>query len=115
MKLMVAAGLISRLAEFLRSSGPRCLQFGAAWALTNVLAESSEQTRAVVEGGAVQLLDELLSSPHVNVCKHAVFALGNIAGETLPSGAKKVAGRPWGMLWESFGWYCGLNTLSISA
>ncbi|XP_045686037.1 importin subunit alpha-8-like [Phyllostomus hastatus] len=80
-KLMVKVGLIPRLVAFLRSSRAPCLQFEAAWALTSISAESSEQTHAVVEGGAVQALVELLSSPHMNVCKHAVLALGNIAGD----------------------------------
>ncbi|XP_053519242.1 importin subunit alpha-8 [Artibeus jamaicensis] len=80
-KLMVKAGLIPRLVEFLGSSRPRCLQFEAAWALTNIAAGPSEQTRAVVEEGAVPPLVELLSSPDANVRMHAVWALGNIAGD----------------------------------
>ena len=43
-------------------------------------------TRAVVVGGAIQPLVELLSSPHMTVCEQAVWALGNIAGEALPTG-----------------------------
>ncbi|KAF6081602.1 karyopherin subunit alpha 7 [Phyllostomus discolor] len=80
-KLTVEAGLIPRLMAFLRSSHAPCLQFEAAWALTNISAESSEQTHTTVEGGAIQPLVELLSSPHMNVCKHAVLALGNTAGD----------------------------------
>ena len=31
--------------------------------------------------GAVPILIQLLSSPHVNVCEQAVWALGNITGD----------------------------------
>lgn len=85
LKLIVDAGLIPRLVELLKSSLHPRLQFEAAWALTNIASGASELTRAVVVGGAIQPLVELLSSPHMTVCEQAVWALGNIAGEALPT------------------------------
>ncbi|KAM5305494.1 LOW QUALITY PROTEIN: importin subunit alpha-8-like [Glossophaga mutica] len=80
LKLMVEAGFILRLVGFLRSSRHACLQFEAAWALTNITPWPSELT-AVMEEGAIQTLVELLSSLHVTVCEQAVWALGNRAGD----------------------------------
>ncbi|XP_069889657.1 importin subunit alpha-8 [Dipodomys merriami] len=81
LKVIVDAGLIPRLVEFLKHSLHPHLQLEAAWALTNVASGTTEQTRAVVEAGAVQSLVELLSSPHMTVCEQAAWALGNIAGD----------------------------------
>ncbi|KAI5938364.1 Importin subunit alpha-8 [Manis javanica] len=81
LKLIIEAGFIPRLVQFLKSSRHLCLQFEAAWVLTNTASGTGEQTRAVVEGGGVQPLMELLSSLHMTVCEQAVCALGNTAGD----------------------------------
>ncbi|EHB01648.1 Importin subunit alpha-8 [Heterocephalus glaber] len=81
LKVIVESRVIPRIVEFLKSSHHPCLQFEAAWALTNIASGTSAETQAVVKGGAIPPLAELLSSPNMTVCEQAVWALGNIAGD----------------------------------
>ncbi|EGG20149.1 hypothetical protein DFA_07269 [Cavenderia fasciculata] len=80
-KEVVKAGVIPRLIKFLEEKDRYALQFEAAWALTNIASGTSEQTRAVVEHGAIAAMVPLLKSPNSDVREQAVWALGNIAGD----------------------------------
>lgn len=63
--------------------GTRPAQFEALWALTNIASGTSEDTEAVVEGGAAGIAVNCLGLPTSAVREQATWLLGNISGDTV--------------------------------
>eukprot|EP01117_Protostelium_nocturnum_P003800 TRINITY_DN15063_c0_g1_i1.p1 TRINITY_DN15063_c0_g1~~TRINITY_DN15063_c0_g1_i1.p1 ORF type:complete len:528 (-),score=216.69 TRINITY_DN15063_c0_g1_i1:261-1844(-) len=79
---IIEAGLVPKLVELLGYFAQPKIQFEAAWALTNIASGSSDQTAIVISNGAVPKFISLLTCPDSDLAEQAVWALGNITGDS---------------------------------
>lgn len=79
--MMIGHGIVPLCVRFLQNYDNEMLQFEAAWALTNIVSGTSQQTHCVIEQNAVPHFVALLGSKAIRLAEQAVWALGNIAGD----------------------------------
>ncbi|ORX44656.1 ARM repeat-containing protein [Piromyces finnis] len=77
---VLALGINERFVELLKSPSP-ILQYETCWVITNIAAGTTEQTRTIIDAGAIPVLIELLRSENKEVRTQAAWSLGNIAGD----------------------------------
>ena len=78
---VIESGVLPELVSFLGNDDDHTLQFEAAWLLTNVASETSNQTRALVDAKAIPGFVHLLCSKNGDLREQSIWALGNIAGD----------------------------------
>jgi len=80
--------LLRRLCELLSQTfaiadAPVDVQLNLVWALSNFASGTSEQTQQVLQAGVLPLMEHIIvRSPHLRLCDQAIWAIGNIAGDS---------------------------------
>lgn len=77
---VLACGALPAFVQMLALDDKPKIQFEAAWALTNIA--STDETKAIVDAGAVPQFTRLLSCPSAEVREQCAWCLGNIAGDS---------------------------------
>ena len=84
MDAVINSGVVPVLVDFLKRDNHPKLQFEAAWALTNICSGTSDHVRCVMEANAIGSFIRLLNSPVEDIREQCSWALGNIAGDSIP-------------------------------
>eukprot|EP00128_Syssomonas_multiformis_P004893 Colp12_sorted_trinity150504_noHs@26743 len=80
---VLSSGVLQYLVCFLQYDDWPDLQCEAAWVITNLASGTEEEhIHAICQSGACQGLIALLDLPNPDIRAHAVWALGNIVGES---------------------------------
>ena len=80
-QIVIDAGLVPRMIEYVRQTAYPQLQLEATWALTNVASGSSVQCQSIIDKGGIPLFVELLKSEKAGILEQAIWAIGNIASD----------------------------------
>uniref|UniRef100_A0A0N5A4Z6 Importin subunit alpha n=1 Tax=Parastrongyloides trichosuri TaxID=131310 RepID=A0A0N5A4Z6_PARTI len=78
---VIRAGLLGALVEGLKVND-HTVQFECAWALTNIVSGTSEQTIAGVQAGCCPLLLDLCKGNDITLAEQALWAIANIVGDS---------------------------------
>jgi len=80
---VIASGIVPDLVGILREPhAPIALLLEVAWCITNVASGTTEDTRVLVDNGALEVLLKMLASTdHQELREQAAWAIGNVAGD----------------------------------
>ena len=77
------SGVLPYLIELVKQDQHPHLKLEATWCLTNIASGDSHQVRMLVQKGVIQLFIHLLSKANIAIIEHAIWGLGNLAGDSI--------------------------------
>lgn len=81
--MMIATGMVPNIIALLGRHDAPSLQAEATWTLTNMTAGTFLQTQVIVGHGAIEQLIPLILSSNEQVKQNSIWALANIAGDSI--------------------------------
>lgn len=79
---IIDANLVPKLIQFMNNDQEPHLQLEAAWALTNIASGTTQQTQSIIDKGGIPAFISLLKCQRIEVAEQAIWAIGNIAGDS---------------------------------
>ena len=80
---IIDSGIISKIIQLMSLDKPETLQFESAWCVLNIASGNSLHVESIIDNDGVNKLLTLFDSPSCDVIDQAIWALGNIAGDSI--------------------------------
>lgn len=75
--------ILPLLIQYLDKEKNTQIKFEIAWIITNIASGTSEQTYELIKSGTIPILIKLIENSNENLTSQCVWALGNIAGDSV--------------------------------
>ena len=79
---VIDAGVLPFLIDWIQKFDYPQLQYESAWTITNIASGTHQHCLAIVDKGAIPFLIQLMNSTNEEIKELAVWALGNIGGDS---------------------------------
>jgi len=77
------AGVLPTVLALLKEKEYPHVRFEASWIISNIAAGTTSQCQTIVDRGGIELLLELLKESHFRLTEQAIWAIGNIGGDSI--------------------------------
>ena len=104
-EVVVDSGVVPRIIFLLNRHDCHQLQHELCWIVTNIACGEPHHTQLMIQQGVIEALRDVISVAPENVCDQAMWALGNISGDSAESRNHILASG----IVERLLWHLGIN------
>jgi hypothetical protein len=79
---IIDAGIVPTIIQLIEIKGIPQVQYEAIWCITNIATGTQDQVQCLVDKGVIPKLINLMQTEGDNIKELAIWALGNIAGDS---------------------------------